>query len=147
MVMSTRMAALVMAALLAAGCDGGRDQAGNRSPAAAQLESDGRIEWQAVLACADCDGIETVLVLDRAGEQRDYTLTETFLAEDGGDRFVEQGLWLRQDELIRLQSAGNGLRVFALLPDGRLEPRDHRGRRFSPRPGDALLPVSAATGL
>jgi len=137
----------VLGLLLAAGCDGGRDGAGNRSPAAAQLEADGRIEWQAVLACADCDGIDTALVLNRAGDQRDYTLTETFLADDGGDRFVEQGLWLREDELIRLQSARNGQRVFALLPDGRLEPRDHRGRRFAPRPGDALLPVSATTGL
>ncbi|MDQ3039790.1 MAG: copper resistance protein NlpE N-terminal domain-containing protein [Pseudomonadota bacterium] len=140
-------AVLALTVLGAAGCDGGRDAAGNRSPAAAQLEEDGRIEWQAVLACADCDGIQTALVLNRSGDQRDYTLTETFLADDGGDRFVEQGLWLREDELVRLQSAGNGLRVFALLPDGRLEPRDHRGRRFAPRPGDALMPVSATTGL
>lgn len=138
---------MALALFLVAGCDGGRDGRANRSPAAAQLEEDGRIEWQAVLACADCDGIETALVLNRAGEQRDYTFTETFLADDGGDRFVEQGLWLREDELIRLQSARNGPRVFALLPDGRLEPRDYRGRRFAPRPGDALVPVSAATGL
>lgn len=142
------MASAVLAlAVLVTGCDGGRDAGRNPSPAAAQLDADGRIEWQAVLACADCDGIETALVLNRSGDQRDYTLTETFLADDGGDRFVEQGMWLREDELIRLQSAGKGLRVFALLPDGRLEPRDHRGRRFAPRPGDALMPVSATTGL
>ncbi|MEJ7747301.1 MAG: hypothetical protein WKF61_11280, partial [Luteimonas sp.] len=66
----------------------------------------------------------------------------TFLAADGGDRFVEQGLWRRDDALIRLQTANDGLRVFALLPDGRLEPRDRRGRRFAPRQGDALLPVA-----
>ncbi len=146
MAMSVRRV-VTLVVLLSAGCDGSRDVAGNRSPAAAQLELDGRIEWQAVLACADCDGIETALILNRTGDQRDYTLTETFLAGDGGDRFVEQGMWLREDELIHLQSAGKGLRVFALLPDGRLEPRDHRGRRFAPRPGDALVPVSAATGL
>lgn len=142
------LAAAVLAfAGMATGCDGGGDAVGNRSPAAAQLEMDGRIEWQAVLACADCDGIETALVLNRSGDQRDYTLTETFLADDGGDRFVEQGRWLREDELIRLQSTGKGLRVFALLPDGRLEPRDHRGRRFAPRPGDALMPVAATSGF
>ena len=141
------LAVLAPALLVAAGCDGGRDAAGNRSPAAAQLDADGRIEWQALLACADCEGIETALVLNRSGDQRDYTLTETFLADDGEDRFVEQGVWLREAELIHLRSAGNGLRVFALLPDGRLEPRDHRGRRFAPRPGDALMPVSAASGL
>ncbi len=147
MVMFPRIASMVLVLLLVAGCDGGRNGAGNRPPAAAQLEADGRIEWHAVLACADCEGIDTALVLNRAGAQRDYTLTETFLADDGGDRFVEQGLWLREDELIRLQSAGKGVRVFALLPDGRLEPRDHRGRRFASRTDDALLPVSAATGL
>lgn len=146
MVMSPRIVSMALAALLVAGCGSGNDD-GSRSPAAAQLEGDGRIEWQAVLACADCDGIETALVLNRAGEQRDYTLTETFLSDDGGDRFVEQGDWQRDDELIRLQSPNNGLRVFALLPDGRLEPRDRRGRRFASRQGDALAPVAAATGL
>ena len=147
MVMTKPKAWTALALLLVAGCNGGRDDADNRSPAAAQLEADGQIGWQAVLACADCEGIDTALVLNRAGEQRDYTLTEIFLADEGGNRFVEQGIWIREDELIRLQSAGNGSRVFALLPDGRLEPRDHRGRRFAPRPGDALVPVSAATGL
>ncbi|MEO6064232.1 MAG: copper resistance protein NlpE N-terminal domain-containing protein [Lysobacterales bacterium] len=146
MAISPRMASITLALLLVAGC-GHRDGADDGSPAAAQLEADGRIGWQAVLACADCEGIETALVLSRAGDQRDYTLSETFLADDGGDRFVEQGIWIREDELIRLQSASHGLRVFALLSDGRLEPRDHRGRRFAPRPDDALLPVSAATGL
>lgn len=145
--MILRTGSIVLAALLVAGCDGGGAGRGGPSPAAAQLEDDGRIEWQAVLACADCDGIETALVLNRAGDQRDYTLTETFLAADGSDRFVEQGRWQRDEGLIRLQTASNGLRVFALLPDGRLEPRDRRGRRFAPRQGDALMPVAMSNGL
>ncbi len=146
MALSLRTGSIVLA-LLVAGCDGGDAGRGGHSPAAAQLESDGRIEWQAVLACADCDGIDTALVLNRAGDQRDYTLTETFLATDGGDRFVEQGRWQRDEELIRLQAASHGLRVFALLPDGRLEPRDRRGRRFVRREGDALVPIAMSNGL
>lgn len=149
MTSSTRTGSMLLALLLlslAASCSRGAADR-SQSPAARGLENDGRIEWQAVLACADCDGIDTALVLNRAGGQRDYTLTETFLATDGGDRFVEQGRWQREDELIRLQAANASLRVFALLPDGRLEPRDRRGRRFARRDGDALLPVAASDGL
>lgn len=147
MKLSLRLGSTLLAVVLAAGCDQVTVDRGNRSPAAAQLEIDGRIEWQAVLACADCDGIETALVLNRAGDQHDYSLTETFLAADGGDRFVEQGQWQRDADLIRLHTANEGLRVFALLPDGRLEPRDRRGRRFAPRDGDALVPVAMSNGL
>jgi len=146
MTLSLRTSLIALAVLLAAGCNDGDNGRGGASPAAAQLENDGRIEWQAVLACADCDGIETALVLNRAGDQRDYTLTETFIANDGGDRFVEQGLWQREEGFIRLQTANEGVRVFALLPDGRLEPRDRRGRRFARRQGDALVPVAMSGG-
>ena len=59
LLMAARMLSMASALLVAAACDGGRNGAGNRSPAAAQLEADGRIEWRAVLACADCDGIDT----------------------------------------------------------------------------------------
>ena len=148
MALSFRSGSIVLAVLwIAVGCDSRNDAPGGRAPTVGPLQSDGRIEWQAVLACADCDGIETALVLNQAGEQRDYSLTETFLATDGGDRFVEQGRWQRDGELIRLETAKDGLRVFALLPDGRLEPRDRQGRRFAAREGDVLLPVSMSNGL
>ncbi len=119
-------------------------------PAAAALppfDGDGRIGWQGVLACADCDGIDTTLALSRSGDRREYLLVETYLTEDGGERFVEQGRWRRQDALIRLQAVDGGERVYALQADGRLQPRDGRGRRFALRDDDFLTPLTASAGL
>jgi copper homeostasis protein (lipoprotein) len=112
------------------------------APAAKALPSDGRIEWQGLLPCADCDGIQTQLSLLRNGDLRSYTLTETYLAEDGDARFIDNGRWRRDGELLRLRGDSGGVRVYALLPDGRLQPRDDRGRAFLPRDGDFLEPVA-----
>ncbi|HVR81569.1 MAG TPA: copper resistance protein NlpE N-terminal domain-containing protein [Luteimonas sp.] len=130
---------LLLLALSLAGCGRGA------APAAPALPADGRIEWQGLLACADCDGIQTRLVLLRSGELRNYTLTETYLAEDNGARFVEGGHWQRDRDLLRLRGDTGDTRVFALLPDGRLQPRDRHGREFRPREGDFLAPVTTPT--
>ena len=130
-------------AVLAAGLAACGGQAPAPSAMAPMDGGDGRIEWQAQLPCADCEAIDTRLVLARDGDSRDYVLTETFIAGDGDARFVEHGHWQREDALLRLRGDGGGERVFALLPDGRLEPRDGHGRRFALREGDYLLPVAA----
>ncbi|MCL1634749.1 copper resistance protein NlpE N-terminal domain-containing protein [Luteimonas sp. SX5] len=120
------------------------------APAAAlpPFDRDGRIGWRGVLACADCDGIDTTLALSRSGERREYLLVETYLTADGGERFVEQGRWRQQgDALIRLQAVDGGERVYALQADGGLQPRDARGRRFALRDDDVLTPLPASTGL
>ncbi|MEP6634519.1 MAG: copper resistance protein NlpE N-terminal domain-containing protein [Luteimonas sp.] len=114
------------------------------APPLPQIErGDGRIAWQGALACADCDGIDTQLVLERAGNVRSYALTETFRSTDGGAQFAESGRWQRVGDLIRMQGDGGSLRAYALMPDGSLQPRDPRGRRFPDREGDVLLPVTA----
>jgi copper homeostasis protein (lipoprotein) len=120
-----------------AGC--GRDSA----PVAPVLPSDGRIEWQGLLACADCDGIRTQLVLLRSGDRRSYTLTETYLADDGDARFSETGDWERDRGLLRLRGETGATRFYLLLSDGRLQPRDARGQPFR-QEGDFLVPVTAA---
>jgi copper homeostasis protein (lipoprotein) len=113
--------------------------------------SAGQLVWEGVLACADCEGIETRLVLDREGidpifgsghAQPRYELLETFLADDGGERYREQGQWQREGRLLRLQAEAGGERVFAIEPDGRLSLRDGNGGE----PGGAarlLAPVTA----
>ena len=116
----------------------GDDRHGQRLPV------DGRIEWQGLLPCVDCDGIQTQLSLLRNGELRSYTLTETYLAEDGDTRFVDGGHWQRDGDLLRLRSDAGAVHVYAVLADGRLQPRDARGRAFSPRDDDFLEPVTAS---
>lgn len=135
---------LLAAAGLLAACD--RDPplaAADRMPLAA---GDGSVGWHGTLGCADCDGIDTSLALSRAGQRRDYLLVETYLTEDGGERFVDQGSWRAQDGLIRLESLDGSPRVYALQADGRLQPRDARGRRFQ-REGDYLAPIRARNDL
>jgi hypothetical protein len=136
-------AGLLVAAL--AGC-GGPSPPVAIEPLQQLADSDGRIEWHGTLACADCDGIDTQLVLLRTGSVRDYRLTEMFLVAGQGARFVEHGHWQRQADLLRLRGDHGSRRVFALLPDGRLQPRDDHGQRLPPRADDFLLPVTVASG-
>lgn len=105
-------------------------------------DTHGTLAWQGLLACADCDGIDTRLVLDRDGMQARYQLLETFLTGADGDRFSEQGLWRREGRLLRLQADDGGQRVYALEADGRLSLRDPDGGE---PPGAARLldPVTA----
>lgn len=106
---------------------------------------DGRIEWQGRLPCADCDAIDTRLLLQRDGAARDYTLTEVYQDGDGGARFVETGHWRQERALLRLHDGAGSRRAYALLPDGRLQPRDWHGRPLSPGADDVLVPVTATT--
>ena len=100
------------------------------------------IEWQGVLACADCAAIQVDLVLRNDNGRRRYLLTEVYLAEGGGTRFVEPGDWQHTRSLLRLQGDGGSVRVFALRPDGRLQARDRHGRRTSAAGAGDLLPVA-----
>lgn len=135
-------AALWLAPALLAACD--RDRPPQPARSLPQLQQgNGRIHWQGLRACADCDGIQTALTLQRGAGGRNYTLIETYLAEGDGARFVETGNWRTESDLLRLQGDGGGARVFAVLPDGSLQPRDGRGRNFSPSEDDVLVPVTA----
>lgn len=107
----------------------------------------GHLEWRGASPCADCDGIDTVLVLRRQGEARSYRLTETYLVAGRGERFVEAGRWQADGALIRMEGDGGSLRVHAVLPDGRLQVRDGAGRRLPHGSGRrALEPVVARDG-
>jgi len=125
---------LLLATLLcvAAGCAPGP------APLPAIGQGDGRVEWRGVLPCADCRGIRVHLVLERVGDERRYRLEETYLAGRAGVRFVEAGQWQHEDELLRLQADGGGLRTYALEPGGRLQSRDSRGAPL-PVHDDAVL--------
>lgn len=125
---------------------------GRAQPLPPFVESAGQLAWEGVLACADCEGIETRLVLDREGDDRilgsgsaqpRYELLETFRADDGGERYREQGQWQREGRLLRLQADAGGERVFVIERDGQLSLRDANG---DAPPGAArlLAPVTAS---
>ena len=138
------LAAALSTACLAA-CDGGAGEAPqarfDRAPvptAAASFE----LTWQGVLPCADCDGIDTRLVLRREDGTRDYALVETFLGAGDGARFEQRGNWRQQDRdsglpVYRLGPAG-AERAFGLREDGSLEPLDSRGEPLGEGPAYRL---------
>lgn len=141
--MSARAALACVALLALAACDAPRTQA---PPILAPVEqADGRIAWGGMQPCADCDGIDTTLVLVRDGGRQHFTFSETYLGQPPA-RFVTRGAWTREGALLRLQ-ADDGTRLgYAVLDDGRLQPRDLRGRRLSTADGDGLLlPVASET--
>ena len=131
---SRQWVVLLLATLAVVGCSD--PQAPATEPAFPFATSAGQQAWEGVLACADCEGIEIRLVLDRdtidpapgAGNPLPrYELLETFLADDGGERYREQGQWQREGRLLRLHADAGGERVFAIEPDGRLSLRDGAG--------------------
>jgi copper homeostasis protein (lipoprotein) len=130
---------LLAACCLFAACDVGRRPASSTLPLD---QGDGRIEWHGTLPCADCDAIEVQLMLERAGDARRYELVETYIAEEGAARFTESGEWRQRDDLIELTGEAGVARRYAVLPDGRLQPRE-RGRAFARRDGDVLVPTDA----
>ena len=112
----------------------------------APLETaNGRLDWAGMQPCADCDGIETHLALVNEDGRRSFVLTETYLATRPV-RFVENGQWRREGDLVLLTGRDDARLAYAVLEDGRLQPRDARGRRLPGNDGDGLLlPAAAAT--
>ena len=135
------LALLLAASAMLAGC---RNEGAAPPPVLAPLEGgDGRLDWAGMQPCADCEGIETHLALIHEGGRRSFMLTETYLA-DRPVRFSESGQWQRTGDLLLL-TGKNGARLgYAVLEDGRLQPRDVRGHRLAGSDGDGLLaPVAS----
>lgn len=102
---------------------------------------DGMVEWRGSLPCADCESIDTRLVLGRSDGEHVYELVEVYVAADGGMRFQEAGRWQFDDAVLSLEPRNGGLRRYGLIHGGALQVRDLRGREFPGRQGDVLLPA------
>lgn len=136
-------AAAAASALWLAGCDLQRAPADGDLPGLAL--GDAALEWRGMRGCADCDGIETVLVLERAGDMQRFELVETYLATPDAARFADSGDWSLDGQALRLQADDGAQRHYALLRGGRLQPGDAEGRAFSRREADLLLPAAGMT--
>lgn len=100
--------------------------------------------WQGELPCADCDGIQTRLQLQRNGERRGFQLVEVFVLGDRGARFVANGSWSREGDLIRTLGNDGSPRVYGLLAEGGLQPRDASGKVFARHADAVLMPTREA---
>ena len=106
------------------------------------LAEDFERTWLGVLPCADCDGIQTRLVLRGEDGARRYLLEETYLGVEGDNAFVQEGAWTEETVALegvdtpvyRLDPDGPASRWFWIQPDGGLEMMEGPGRSF----GDGL---------
>lgn len=130
------LAALTIASI-ASGCMRGD---GN-TPQAREVIDEGVAEWRGSLPCADCEGIDTRLVLEQRGDLRRYRLVEVYVALDGSQSFNEAGEWDLDASLLSLAPGTGGLRRYALVRGGALQVRDPGGDVFPGREHDLLLPV------
>lgn len=74
--------------------------------------------YKGLLPCADCEGIETVIILK---DDKTYEITSLYIGTKGnGEEFVEQGSWEingkiiklhdhTQDELVKQLKVGEGI--------------------------------------
>lgn len=133
-----RMRALVrlfllplFAATLMAGCN---DAGAPRDATTARFDNpDAELSWQGVLACADCDGIDTRLRLQRGnGVVAQYELVEAYLDGEGAEYFHEAGRWRREGRILRLQATSGGERLYEIDGTGNLVVVDRMGRTAGP---------------
>ena len=129
---------LAITCVLAAGC--GRAP-GPPSRADDRLGApDAELAWQGVLACADCDGIDTRLRLQHGnGVVAQYQLVEAFRDGQGAEYFQERGRWRRDGRLLRLQPSQGGERLYVVDGAGNLVVVDRRGHAVGA--GHVLSPV------
>lgn len=131
---------LASLALLAA-CDNAGSPGAFGTPPVAST-SGVTMEFRGERACVDCRGIEAWLRLEQRGTDRRYTLVEVYRGNGGERRFEDAGQWLASGDLLRLRSGEGGERVYALLPDNRLQAVDTRGRRQPALADEVMVPTS-----
>jgi copper homeostasis protein (lipoprotein) len=113
----------------------GAEQADTAEETSPSVAEDFERTWLGVLPCADCDGIQTRLVLRGENGTRRYQLEETYLGADGDNVFQQEGEWTEETTQLegvdttvyRLDPQGPS-RWFWVQPDGGLEMLEAEGR-------------------
>jgi copper homeostasis protein (lipoprotein) len=111
-------------------------------PAGFDLDVERQLAWQARLPCADCDAIDTTLILQREDGAARYEIREAFIDGARGEQYAESGEWSRDGVLVRLMADDGGRRVYAIERDGRLSPRGRDGSRLERGDARFLAPVT-----
>lgn len=125
------MAALFFGPLM--GCQN-HDAASTVKPPEAQVQN-----FQGVIPCADCPGIQTTLSLRQGGR---YSLSETWLGANNVNE-KERGSWSRTANKLVLISEKGEKRYFHPLDSGELEMTDADGKTISTTLNYKLMPIAA----
>lgn len=134
---------LLSATGLLAGCGPAAPTAGSGAAAPAPGSA---MEFRGERPCADCNGIEAWLRLERRAGKQPYRLVEDYRGEDHDRRYDDEGEWLAEGDLLRLHSRDGGERVYARLADGALQARDAHGQALPAAADDVLVPVAFDAG-
>jgi len=132
---------LVAAVTTLAACDNSGSAGAFGTPPDAAVTGN-TMEFRGARPCVDCQGIEAWLRLEQRGADRRYTLVEIYRANGNPRKFEDAGSWASSGDLLRLRSAEGGERVYALLPDNRLQAVDTRGRPLSALEDEVLVPTT-----
>lgn len=97
-------------------------------------------QYQGVIPCADCEGIEVTLALQQGGR---YSLQERYLTP-GGASLNQQGNWTRTAEKLVLISDKGEKRYFRPRDSG-LEMTDASGEAISTTLNYRLQPIEAGS--
>lgn len=127
---------LILLALFVAGCGrepGAAEEAAAPKATLAPLPEDFQGEWRGLLPCADCEGIDTALLLQRHAGQGRFELVERYLGGPAAGEYRSEGEWREQpcesggEAGLCLWLDGPGLRWFRHA-DGSLTAIDGEGR-------------------
>lgn len=95
-------------------------------------------QFQGIIPCADCEGIQVSLALKQGGR---YVMREHYAGTHTGDN-VQQGTWQRTAEKLILVSDTGDKRYFRPLENG-LEMMDTEGNPIATTLNYRLAPVKA----
>ncbi|MGK9174809.1 envelope stress response activation lipoprotein NlpE [Yokenella regensburgei] len=96
--------------------------------------------WRGILPCADCEGVETSLFLEKDGT---WVMNQGYQGAKGAEEFASYGVWARTaDKLVLTDTAGEK-RYFRPRGDA-LEMLDREGNPIHSQLNYTLQPVKSA---
>lgn len=132
------LAALCLVALF--GCNHRAETQALQPTAASETLTPMQQSWRGVLPCADCEGIETSLFLEKDGT---WVMNERYLGAREATQFASYGTWARTADRLILSDSDGEKRYFRVKGD-RLEMLDHQGMVIKSALNYTLAPVNAS---
>lgn len=124
------------------GCNNRADE--QTSPVASETLAPMQQSWRGVLPCADCEGIETSLFLEKDGT---WVMNERYQGvTKGPSSFASYGTWARTAEKLVLTDS-KGEKSYYRVKGDKLEMLDRQGNPITSTLNYTLEPVKASLPL